>query len=88
MLYESIYAKVNLRRFGDSATEAPILCATVSLANSMCVKSEIGPDRQPELDMASLPSAAILELEANVDQLMEQIPDLVEQSWNVESPQT
>ena len=69
------------------ATEAPILCATVSLANSMCVKSEIGPDRQPELDMASLPSAAILELEANVDQLMEQIPDLVDQSWHVQSPQ-
>ena len=54
------------------------LCATVSLANSLCAKAELGPHAEPDLDLASLPSARILGLDARVDELWEQVPDVVE----------
>ena len=56
------------------------LCATVSLANSMCAKAELGPDRQPDIDLAALPSTEILGLATRVDELWEQVPRLVQQS--------
>lgn len=54
------------------------LCATVSLANSMCAKAELGPHREPDLDLASLPSTEILGLGTRIEELWEQVPDLVE----------
>ena len=56
------------------------LCATVSLANSMCAKAELGPDRQPELDLATLPSTEILGLATTVDGLWGQVPRIVQQA--------
>ena len=56
------------------------LCATVSLANSMCAKAELGADRQPDIDLAALPSTEILGLATRVDELWEQVPRLVQQS--------
>jgi putative nucleotidyltransferase with HDIG domain len=40
----------------------PTLCATVSLANSMCIKLGIGPERNPELSLADEESALMLTL--------------------------
>ena len=73
-------------RFHHDPTMAdndPTLCATISLANSMCAKAELGPDRQPDLDLPALPSAQMLKLEARVDGLMAQVPGVVEQAWSV-----
>ena len=58
----------------------PTLCATVSLANSMCAKAALGPDHQPTLDLAALPSVEMLDLEARVEAVMEQVPDVVKQA--------
>ena len=58
----------------------PPLCATISLANNMCAKAELGPDAQPDLDLTTLPSAEILQLETQVDGLMEQVPGIVEKA--------
>ena len=68
-----------IRVHHDPATAAndPYLYATVSLANSMCVKAGLGPDKQPDLDLATL---VILDLEARVEALMAQVPDVVEQA--------
>ena len=60
-------------------TDRP-LCATVSLANSMCAKAELGPDTQPDLDLATLPSTEILGLATRVDELWEQVPRVVQQA--------
>ena len=58
----------------------PTLCATVSLANSMCAKAALGPDQQPTLDLTALPSAEMLDLDARVEAVMEQVPNVVEQA--------
>jgi putative nucleotidyltransferase with HDIG domain len=42
----------------------PTLCAIVSLANSLCVKLEIGPERCPDLDLATLDSTRMLTLDS------------------------
>jgi putative nucleotidyltransferase with HDIG domain len=42
----------------------PTLCAIVSLANSLCVKLGIGPERNPDLALESLDAALMLELPA------------------------
>ena len=57
-----------------------LLCATVSLANSLCAKAELGPHTEPDLDLATLPSAHILGVEARVDEFWEQVPNVVEQA--------
>lgn len=44
------------------ATIAPALCAIVSLANSLCVKLCIGPERHPGLDLMQLETTAKLGL--------------------------
>lgn len=41
----------------------PTLCAIVSLANSMCVKLEIGPERRPDLDLEALDATLMLTLQ-------------------------
>lgn len=47
------------------------LCATVSLANSACVKNGIGVENMPDLDLASLLSTEVLGLdESKLEQLM------------------
>ena len=60
-------------------TDRP-LCATVSLANSMCAKAELGPDRQPDLNLATLASVEILDLATTVDGLWGQVPRIVQQA--------
>ena len=62
------------------AENAVGLCATVSLANSMCVKLAIGPDEQADLDLEALPSTALLGLEGRADGLFEQLPQLIAQA--------
>ena len=61
------------------------LCATVSLANSLCLHAQLGPDRSPpDLDLATLPSAEILALDrAKLDTLIDELPDLVDQAQAV-----
>jgi putative nucleotidyltransferase with HDIG domain len=44
------------------ATIDPTLCAIVSLANSLCVKLGIGPERYPDLDLAQLETVALLDV--------------------------
>ena len=56
------------------------LCATVRLANSMCAKAGLGPDSQPEVDLATLPSTKIFGLATRVNELSEQVPCLVQQA--------
>ena len=63
------------------ARRDPLLCATVSLANSMCAKAELGPHQEPDLDLTVLPSTRMLELDAcEVGRLWEQVSDVVKQS--------
>lgn len=40
----------------------PTLCAIISLANSVCVKLGLGPERDPELNLADLESTLMLTL--------------------------
>jgi putative nucleotidyltransferase with HDIG domain len=40
----------------------PTLCAVISLANSVCVKLGIGPERDPELNLVELESTLMLTL--------------------------
>lgn len=63
---------VRLHHDPESAVESPQLCAIVSLANSICVKLGIGPEKDPDLDLAQLPAARILNLER------EQIDDVID----------
>jgi len=44
----------------------------------MCVKAEVGPHKQPDLELATLPSTGILGFEARVDELWKQVPGVVE----------
>ena len=64
---------VHLHHDPTIAQVDPILCATVSLANSMCVKAELGPDKQPELDLSELPSAEMLKLDVDPTTLSERL---------------
>ncbi len=58
----------------ESATD---LCATVSLANGVCVKLELGPDQQPELDLETLTSTKVLGLDGRTEALFERMPQLI-----------
>lgn len=40
----------------------PTLCAIVNLANSLCVKAGIGPERRPEMDLGQLEATTRLKL--------------------------
>ena len=58
------------------------LCATVSLANSLCLHAQGGPERSPpDLDLATLPSAEILALDrAALDDLAHELPHLLDRA--------
>ena len=59
------------------------LCATVSLANSLCVKAALGPDQQPDLDLETLLSATMLELDPDqLEELMQQHARIVRLVWS------
>jgi putative nucleotidyltransferase with HDIG domain len=53
---------VRLHHRSRGALLDPTLCAIVSLANSLCVKGGIGPERRPELDLEPLDATARLRL--------------------------
>ncbi len=61
------------------------LCATVSLANSLCLRAQLGPDLPPpDPDLAMLPSVEILVLNrAELDVLSEELPHLMAQARSV-----
>ena len=67
------------------AVADPGLCATVSLANSLCLHAQLGPDLPPpDQDLATLPSAEILALDgAELDTLLHKVPRLIGQVWSV-----
>ena len=69
----------------DEAVADPGLCATVSLANSLCLQAELGPDLPPpDQDLATLPSAEILALDhAELDTLSDELPHCVAQARSV-----
>ena len=46
-----------------AAERAGLLCAVTSLANALCVKLEVGPERRPDLDLAALPAWSMLGVE-------------------------
>jgi putative nucleotidyltransferase with HDIG domain len=53
---------VRLHHRARGALLDPTLCAIVSLANSLCVKTGIGPERVPELDLGQLEATTRLKL--------------------------
>jgi putative nucleotidyltransferase with HDIG domain len=53
---------VRLHHRARGALLDPMLCAIVSLANSLCVKTGIGPERLPELDLGQLEATIRLKL--------------------------
>ena len=62
------------------ADNDPAFCAIVSLANSLCVKLGIGPEKQPDLNLAGLDSAQMLQLDENrlstiSEQLLQQLEE-------------
>ncbi len=54
------------------ATCDPSLSAIVSLANAICVKLEIGPEKRPDVDLAS--HAAVLQLGMSAPEVDELLP--------------
>ena len=79
----AIAETIRLHHDPASASADQGLCATVSLANSLCVKAALGPDQQPDLDLATLPSATILELDAaQLEALTQQHAHIVRPVWS------
>ena len=65
---------VRLHHQPMSAEVDPTLCAVISLANSLCVKHEIGPERMPDLELSELESTLMLPIDPfQLDQLANQI---------------
>ncbi|HZE89457.1 MAG TPA: HDOD domain-containing protein [Verrucomicrobiae bacterium] len=61
-----------------AATVDPALCAIVSLANSLCVKLCIGPERHPDLDLGQLEPAATLAITpAQLEAIGAELPELL-----------
>lgn len=72
-LAESLVEAVRCHHNPGAATLDPGLTAIINMANGICVKLEIGPERRPDLDLASLPSSDILALDRErLDALPEQ----------------
>lgn len=40
----------------------PSLCALIGLANGICIKLEIGPEKQPDLDLEAISTNSVLRL--------------------------
>ncbi len=54
----------------------PRLCAVVSLANGICVRRGIGPERDPELDLSGMEASQMLQLsESTIEELMEELDE-------------
>jgi HD-like signal output (HDOD) protein len=71
-LPEAIAEAVRHHHDPEHAVVDPQLCAIVSLANSACVKLQLGLEQQPDLDLASLTAAGQLGASAELlDLLME-----------------
>jgi putative nucleotidyltransferase with HDIG domain len=62
-LADNLVEAVRCHHNPSAATVDPKLSAIINLANGICVKLEIGPERLPDLDLASLPSCDILALD-------------------------
>lgn len=62
MLAESIGEAIALHHDPRRAVINPPLSAIVSVANALCVKLEIGPEKLPDLDLASLDAVGCLGL--------------------------
>ncbi len=78
-LPESIVEAVRHHHDPTQAEVDPQLCAIVSLANSMCIKLQLGLEQDPDLDLASLPTAEQLGVSADLlDQLVAQGEDYIE----------
>ncbi len=54
---------VRLHHAPKSAVLDPHLCAVVSLANLICVKLEIGPEKRPDLDLSFTDATAMLDVD-------------------------
>ena len=68
-LVEAVFLHHNPR----SAQEDEVLCAIVSLANSVCVKLGVGPEKLPDLDLLEQDATFLLGLkEEDVSGLLEQ----------------
>jgi putative nucleotidyltransferase with HDIG domain len=58
----------------EKATILPALSYIVNLANAFCHKLEVGPTKNPNLDLSQLPSARAMKLnQTKLDELMEEI---------------
>lgn len=58
----SIEEAIRLHHRTQGALLDPTLCAIVSLANSLCVQTGIGPERRPEMDLGQLEATNRLQL--------------------------
>ncbi len=63
-LAEELEEAVRLHHEPKKATLDPVLCASVSLANLICVKLGIGPERDPELDLSFVDATSMLSIDA------------------------
>jgi putative nucleotidyltransferase with HDIG domain len=64
----------------EEAEVAPQLCAIVALANNMCLKLGIGPEKKPELDLASLPGFGLVGIDpGTLDAIAEKITASLEE---------
>lgn len=61
-LSEPVEEAVRLHHRPREAEIDSSLCATVSLANQLCMKLEIGPEPRPDLDLEALDAAVMLDL--------------------------
>jgi putative nucleotidyltransferase with HDIG domain len=78
-LPEAIAEAVRHHHDPEQAVVDPKLCAIVSLANSVCVKLQLGLEHQPDLDLASLSAASQLGVsEELLDLLMERGQEFID----------
>ncbi len=71
---------VRLHHQPMSAEVDPTLVAIISLANSLCVKNGLGPERNPELDLGDLESTLMLPIDpARLDDLAGEIVEKLDE---------
>ncbi len=79
-LAPALQEAVRLHHQPMSAETDPTLCAIVSLANSLCVKLGIGPERNPDLELAELESTLMLPLDpARIEAVAAEVREQLEQ---------
>ncbi|MEE8583973.1 MAG: HDOD domain-containing protein [Acidobacteriota bacterium] len=77
-LAPALQEAVRLHHDPELARLDPTLCALVCLANAICVRLGVGPERFPELDLSSLPCRQMLqfqnsELPAMLEEIQEKL---------------